>query len=129
MTRVLIVEDEPPIRHLLEDFFDSEGFCILSAENGQRGFDLAVAEQPDVVLMDLALPLLDGATATRLLKSDPRTRAIPVVAMSANMALLRQIGDLPADDVVSKPFDLDLLLDVVLARCGVLAGNRRQDVA
>jgi two-component system, cell cycle response regulator DivK len=126
MTCVLIVEDEPPILSLLDDFFGSEGFDTLLARNGQDGVDMALAQQPDVVLMDILLPRLDGAAATRLLKGDPRTRDIPVVAMSANLSLLERIGDLPADDVVAKPFDLDMLLGIVLCRCGgfdtVLAG-------
>jgi two-component system, cell cycle response regulator DivK len=120
MTRVLIVEDEPPILNLLDDFFGGEGFDTLLASNGQRGFDLAVAEQPDVVLMDIVLPLIDGAAVTRMLKNDPRTCQIPIVAMSANLSLLQRVGELPADDIVTKPFDLDLLLDVVLAQCVVI---------
>lgn len=118
MTCVLIVEDEPPILNLLEDFFVGEGFDTLLARNGQAGVDLALSEQPDVVLMDIVLPLLDGAAATRMLKGDLRTRDIPVIAMSANFALLARIGDLPADNVVSKPFDLDELLGIVRAKCG-----------
>jgi CheY-like chemotaxis protein len=118
MTRVLIVEDEPPILNLLEDFFVSEGFDTLLARNGQAGVDLALSEQPDVVLMDILLPLMDGAEATRQLKRDPRTSGIPVVAMSANFLLLERIGDLPADDVVSKPFDLEDLLTIIREQCG-----------
>jgi len=117
MTCVLIVEDEPPILNLLEDFFVGEGFDTLLARNGQAGIDMAVSEQPDVVLMDIVMPLLDGAAATRMLKRDPRTCLIPIVAMSANFSLLERIGDLPADQLVAKPFDLDALLAIILASC------------
>lgn len=115
MMRVLIVEDEPPILSLLDDFFGSEGFDRILAASAQHGVELAVSERPDVVLMDMVLPDLDGASATRMLKRDPRTREIPVVAMSANLTLLERVRDLPADEIVSKPFDLDKLLGIVRA--------------
>ncbi|MEX1157485.1 MAG: response regulator [Thermomicrobiales bacterium] len=116
MPRVLIVEDEKPIRELLNDFLSDEGYDTLVADNGQRGVDVARAEQPDLVLMDLMLPLMDGFTAMRALKRHPETRDIPVIVMSANPVLLH-IGDhLLADDQIRKPFDLDELLRVVQNR-------------
>lgn len=120
MLRVLIVEDEKPIRELLNDFLSDEGYDTLMAENGQRGVEMARAERPDLVLMDLMLPLLDGFAAMRALKEFPETRDIPVVVMSANSMLLLHIGDQHlADETLRKPFDLDQVLHVVRSRIGV----------
>ena len=120
MLRVLIVEDEKPIRELLNDFLSDEGYDTLLAENGQRGVEIARAEQPDLVLMDLMLPLLDGFAAMRALKDDPHTQDIPVVVMSANSVLLLHLSDqLLADETLRKPFDLDQVLHVIQSRIGV----------
>ncbi len=123
MTRVLIVEDDTPIRHLLDDFLTCEGFDTLQAENGRVGVELAGTMQPDLILMDVMLPELDGITATRVLKDNSRTSAIRVVAMTAHTTLLRPGDDFPADDVISKPFDLDALLDVIAAQIAVLVSD------
>jgi CheY-like chemotaxis protein len=119
MLRVLIVEDEKPIRELLNDFLSDEGYDTLLAENGQRGVEIAREEQPDLVLMDLMLPLLDGVAAMRALKEDPETSEIPVVVMSANTVLLLHLSDqLLADETLRKPFDLDQVLHVIQSRIG-----------
>ena len=119
MLRVLIVEDEKPIRDLLDDFLSDEGFDTLLAENGQRGVELARAEQPDLVLMDLMLPMLDGVAAMRALKERPETREIPVVVMSANSVLLLHLSEqYLADETLRKPFDLDQVLHVIQSRIG-----------
>jgi len=124
MLRVLIVEDEKPIRELLNDFLSDEGYDTLLAENGQRGVDIARAEQPDLILMDLMLPLLDGFAAMRALKEDPQTRGIPVVVMSANSVLLMHLSDqLLADETLRKPFDLDQVLQVIESRIGINASG------
>jgi CheY-like chemotaxis protein len=129
MLRVLIVEDEKPIRELLDDFLSDEGFDTLLAENGQRGVELARAEQPDLVLMDLMLPLLDGFAAMRALKEDPETREIPVVVMSANSVLLLHLSDqLLADETLRKPFDLDQVLHVIQSRIGISSSDEFAEV-
>ena len=120
MLRVLIVEDEKPIRELLNDFLSDEGYETLLAENGQRGVEIAQAERPDLILMDLMLPLLDGFAAMRALKDDPQTRGIPVVVMSANSVLLMHLSDqLLADETLRKPFDLDQVLQAIESRIGI----------
>jgi diguanylate cyclase len=129
MLRVLIVEDEKPIRELLDDFLSDEGFDTLLAENGQRGIELARTEQPDLVLMDLMLPLLDGFAAMRALKEDPETRKIPVVVMSANSVLLLHLSDqLLADETLRKPFDLDQVLHVIQSRIGITSPDEFAEV-
>lgn len=120
MLQVLIVEDETPIRELLNDFLSDEGYGTLVAENGQHGVEIALETLPDLVLMDLMLPLLDGFAAMRALKGHPRTRDIPVVVMSANSTLLLDTGEQRlADATIRKPFDLDDVLQVVQSRIGV----------
>lgn len=124
MLRVLIVEDEKPIRELLNDFLSDEGYGTLLAENGQSGVEMARAEQPDLVLMDLMLPLLDGFAAMRALKDSPETRDIPVVVMSANSVLLMHLSDqLLADETLRKPFDLDTVLHVIRSRIGICSSG------
>jgi len=112
MMRVLVVEDDPSIRSLIVDILRETGHDPIEARDGEDAVRLARSERPDVVLMDLMIPLLDGAAAIRLLKNDPTTCSIPTVAMSASSGLLR--GDeLLADAVLPKPFDLDMLLALV----------------
>ena len=118
MARVLIVEDDPPIRGMLDDFLGGEGFDTLLAENGRAGVDLARAERPDLILIDIMLPVLDGVSAIRMLRADRETRDLPIVAMTANPTLLRRPDPLPADIIIGKPFDLDALLEVIMARTG-----------
>jgi len=80
---VLIVDDVAHGRALCAEYLQERGFRVATAEDGLDGFDTALALQPDVILMDLSLPVLDGWEATRLLKHTERTCRIPVVAMTA----------------------------------------------
>lgn len=113
MIRVLIVEDDPSIGCLLEDVLTEEGYSTELVVNGQRALEVVQDRSPHVILMDLMMPVLDGVTATRLLKSDPKTKDIPVIAMSAGTNLRLHAEHLPADDALPKPFDLDTVLMTV----------------
>lgn len=113
MLRILIIEDEPSIRDLLDDFFNGEGFDTLLATDGRSGVDLATLLHPDVILLDVMLPVMDGVEAARQLKDDARTHDIPIVVMSANLTVLRRPELLAADTVIRKPFDLDELLALI----------------
>ncbi len=110
MSRVLIVDDDPAIRSMLVELLTDEGYETLVAGDGRTAVEIAKQRSPQVILMDLMLPVLDGASATRLIKSNPATGWIRIIAMSAGANLRLQASDLPADGVVSKPFDLDALL-------------------
>jgi CheY-like chemotaxis protein len=115
MARILIVDDDLGIRALLAEILGTEGYEILQAANGAQAVELARAEQPDLILMDLMMPVLDGAEAMAILKRDPRTRDIRIIAMSAGRNLHHQVDDLLADSFLAKPFELDTLLaDVAL---------------
>ncbi len=110
MSRVLIVDDDPAIRSMLVELLTDEGYETLVAGDGRTAVEIAQQRAPDVILMDLMLPVLDGGSAMRILKDNPETNSIRIIAMSAGANLRQQVNDLPADGVVSKPFDLDALL-------------------
>jgi two-component system cell cycle response regulator DivK len=83
MAKILVVEDNPANMTLATFLLESAGYTVLSATDAETGLTLARKEQPDLVLMDIQLPGMDGLTATALLKGDEATRAIPVVALTA----------------------------------------------
>jgi two-component system cell cycle response regulator DivK len=81
--RILVVEDDPDNRRIVAKVLSVEGYDVIEAIDGIEALARARAERPDLILMDLALPNVDGWEATRQLKSDPETRSIPVVALTA----------------------------------------------
>ena len=113
--RVLVVEDHEDNRQILRDLLGSAGFEIIEAENGEEAVTLAETGRPDVILMDIQLPVLDGYEATRRIKANPRSRSIPVIvvtsyALSGDEEKARLAG---CDDYVSKPFSpRDLLAKI-----------------
>jgi two-component system cell cycle response regulator DivK len=119
MPLVLIVDDNEKNRKLAQTVLDAAGFRSLPAETGADAVTLAVEHQPDVVLMDLRLPDMDGTDALRALRDDPATARIPVVAMSA--LALEGSGDwLEAAGFagsVSKPIDVGTFADEVRRFC------------
>ena len=113
MPRLLYIEDNEDNLYMLTLFFDVQGgYEILSAANGAEGIAIAVAEQPDLILMDLNLPEIDGWEAARRLKADPATRGIPLIALTAHaMAGDREKAlATGCDDFDSKPVQFDRLL-------------------
>jgi CheY-like chemotaxis protein len=82
--RVLLIEDNLMNMELAADLLEAAGFQVLMAERAEDGIALAVAEQPDIILMDIALPGMDGLEATRRIKQDARTARIPIVALTAS---------------------------------------------
>lgn len=84
MARILIVEDSPTNMLLAVDVLESAGHTTLQASRAEAGIALAKSDQPDLILMDIQLPDMDGMTATRLLKADAATAAIPVIALTAS---------------------------------------------
>ena len=105
MARVLIIEDNPANMTLATFLLQSAGHSVLPATDAETGLTLARAEQPDLVLMDIQLPGMDGLEATGLLKADPATRDIPVVALTAlamkgDEARIRAAG---CDGYIAKP--------------------------
>ncbi|MET0851640.1 MAG: response regulator transcription factor [Candidatus Rokuibacteriota bacterium] len=116
-SRVLIVEDEPDIRDLLAFHLGREGYQVWTAASGADGFRMAVRERPDLVLLDLMLPELDGLEVCRRLRRDPATATTPVIMLTAKGDEIdRVVGlEIGADDYVAKPFSPKELLARVRA--------------
>jgi DNA-binding response OmpR family regulator len=106
-TRVLVIDDEAPIRLLCRVNLEAEGMDVLEAADGPSGLETARAETPDVVLLDVMMPGLDGWRVAEELLDDPRTEAIPIVFLTARAELRdRARGiDLGGVDYVTKPFN------------------------
>ena len=121
MTRIFYVEDNDDNVYMLKLRLELlDGFEVLVAEDGEVGCAKAIAEKPDVILMDLDLPVVDGWEAARRLKSDPSTRDIPIVALTAHAMSGSREKALAAgcDEFDTKPVDFDRLMrkiDLVLA--------------
>jgi two-component system, cell cycle response regulator DivK len=116
---VLIVEDNEKNLELVQDILEFRGFRTLAASNGHEAVELARIHQPDLVLMDVQLPELDGVSALRQLRSEASTRAIPVVALTA-FAMTDDQGRLLEagfDGYLAKPIDVRTLPDTVLGYC------------
>ena len=124
--RILIVDDEAAVADLIEAVLVGEGYTVAIARDGIQGILLARDWKPDLVLMDIMLPGVDGTTAIRRLKADPATADLPIVAMSAGRTIRRQSNELTdADAALSKPFDIEALL----AQIEFLLSRRRTDGA
>lgn len=112
MTRVLLVEDNEMNRDMLSRRLTRRGFEVIFAVNGQQGVELARSERPDIILMDMSLPVLDGWEATRLVKADNVTRSVPVIGLTAHaMSGDRERAiEAGCDDYDTKPVELDRLI-------------------
>lgn len=117
MPKLLIVDDEPENIELLTRRLSRRGFAVVSALSAEDGLTKAAAEAPDVVLMDIKMPAVDGFEATRRLRADPRTAAIPVIALTAHAMQEDKDRALAAgaNEYESKPVDLDRLLQKIQA--------------
>jgi CheY-like chemotaxis protein len=113
VTKVLYVEDNDDNVYMLKMRLELLGeFEVLAAEDGEKGCAMAAAEQPDIILMDLELPVVDGWEATRRLRDNPQTRGIPIIALSAHaMAGERQKAIAAGcDEFDTKPIEFDRLV-------------------
>jgi two-component system, cell cycle response regulator DivK len=115
MTRVLLVEDNEMNRDMLSRRLRRRGFEVLIAADGEEGVSMAAAEKPDLVLMDMSLPILDGWEATRRLKTTPDTERIPVIGLTAHAMATDREKCLEAgcDDYDTKPVELGRLLEKI----------------
>jgi two-component system, cell cycle response regulator DivK len=123
MPKILLVEDNEVNRDMLARRLQYRGYQVVIAVDGQAGVDLAQAESPDLILMDMSLPVLSGWEATRTLKSSPATTAIPVIALTAHAMSGDREKAMTAgcDDYDTKPVDLARLLqkiDALIGRAG-----------
>ena len=112
--KVLIVDDEPNVRRLLHSIL-GKTFEVFEAEDGRQAIEMVNSQKPDVVLMDMMMPKMDGLTACHMIKNDPATKSIPVIMVTAigfelNIKLSQQMG---ASGYITKPFSSEDLLDKI----------------
>jgi CheY-like chemotaxis protein len=113
-TTILIVDDEKNVRRLVRDMLGEEN-TVIEAEDGEVAVHMAGHHKPDLILMDIMMPKMDGYTACKAIKTDPITQAIPVIMLTAvdyelNVELSRGMG---ADGYITKPFSQQNLVDMI----------------
>ena len=120
MPKILLVEDNEMNRDMLSRRLARRGFAIAIATDGQQGVAMASSENPDLILMDMSLPVLDGWEATRQLKANTDTRQIPIIALTAHAMSSdeQKARDAGCDDFDTKPIDLPRLLGKIEAKLG-----------
>jgi two-component system cell cycle response regulator DivK len=123
MPRLLYVEDNEMNRDMLSRRLQRRGFEVLIAGDGEQGVAMAAAEKPDLILMDMSLPVLDGWQATRRLKAAPDTKGIPVIGLTAHAMATDRDKCLEAgcDDYDTKPVELTRLLEKIARLLGPAA--------
>ena len=125
MPTILLVEDNELNRDMLSRRLIRRGYEVVAAQDGQSGVDMARSAAPDLILMDMSLPVLDGWEATRRLKADPSTHDIPVIALTAHAMSSDRARAIEAgcDDYDTKPIDLPRLLDKIVTLLARSAGE------
>ena len=115
MFKILLVEDNEMNRDMLSRRLLRKGYEVIVAVDGEGGIAMATAEKPDLILMDMSLPVVDGWDATRTLKADPHTQNIPVIALTAHAMTSDRAKafDAGCNDYDTKPVDLKRLLSKI----------------
>jgi CheY-like chemotaxis protein len=109
-SRILVVEDQQDVAELIQVVLRGEGHTVAIAKDGAQGLMLSRDWDPDLILMDIMLPGVDGGTLIARLRQEPETASLPIIAMSASRTLRDRSEELEADALLSKPFDVDALL-------------------
>ena len=112
MAKILLVEDNEMNRDMLARRLEKRGYAVVIAVDGQSGVTLALSEKPDLILMDMSLPIIDGWEASRQLKADPAAKSIPIIALTAHAMAEDREKALAAgcNEYETKPVDLASLL-------------------
>jgi two-component system cell cycle response regulator DivK len=115
MAKILLVEDDEVNRDMLSRRLERRGYQVLLAVDGEQAIAMAGAQAPDLILMDLSLPVIDGWEATRRLKAAAETRAIPIIALTAHAMVSDRENSMAAgcDDYDTKPVELPRLIDKI----------------
>jgi CheY-like chemotaxis protein len=108
MKKILIVEDHPDLRKALRIQIELMGFAGITAENGKDGIETAIAERPDLIMMDFSMPEMDGLEATRILRAGTETKEIAIIAVTA-MSDIQSCIEAGCNDYVVKPFPIEEL--------------------
>lgn len=113
--KVLIVEDADDARYFMRLALEHLGYLIIEAENGARAVEIAQSERPDIILMDLSLPILDGIAATQKIRAIEGLDGVPIIAVTAHQETDFRAGAKAAgfDAYVTKPIDMDFLSDLI----------------
>ena len=113
--KILYVEDNPDNVYMLTRRLKKKGFEVLVAEDGQQGVEMALSESPDLILMDLSLPIMDGWEATKNIKADEKGKNIPIIALSAHAMEEHKKSAMKAgcNDYDTKPVDLKRLMSKI----------------
>jgi two-component system alkaline phosphatase synthesis response regulator PhoP len=121
--KVLVVDDEPDIRESLTLRLESEGFTVVTAEDGKQAYDLAQAVLPDCIILDLDLPVLDGLDTLKHLRGDPQTSDIPVLVLTASTSSVDKLAtrNFGVEGYAIKPFDHKVLVEQIRNTCQALA--------
>jgi two-component system cell cycle response regulator DivK len=124
MAKILLVEDNEMNRDMLSRRLERKGFAVVMAEDGKAGVALAASEAPDLILLDMSLPLVDGWEVARQIKAGPTTKSIPIIALTAHaMAGDRERAlEAGCDEYDTKPVEFPRLLAKIEA---ILASRRR----
>jgi len=113
--KVLVVDDEEYIQHILNFSFGAEGYEVITAADGEEAVTVARSEKPDIIVLDIMMPKMDGYEACKQIKADPQTQNIPVILLTAKgREVDRKLGaEAGADDYVVKPFSPGRLIERV----------------
>lgn len=109
-SRILVVEDQEDVAQLIDVVLKGEGYTVAIARDGAQGLMMSRDWDPDLILMDIMLPGVDGGTLISRLRREKETADLPIIAMSASRTLRDRTPELEADALLSKPFDVDALL-------------------
>ncbi|NNC32787.1 response regulator [Longimicrobium terrae] len=107
---VLVAEDHEDSRDAMRTLLDAFGYRVVEAVNGRQAVELAVAEHPDLILMDMMMPLVDGLQATREIRAEPSLAGVPVIALTAMEGARDRVLAAGCDDLVTKPIDVRAFL-------------------
>jgi CheY-like chemotaxis protein len=115
MSKILLVEDNEMNRDMLSRRLERRGHSVVMAHDGEQGLSMAGTEMPDLILMDISLPTMDGYEVTRRLKADKRTRHIPVIALTAHALVTDRVKAINAgcDDYDTKPIEFSRLSEKI----------------
>jgi diguanylate cyclase len=110
LKKILVVDDDPFIRSLLSAWLQEAGYETVTASDGQQALEQVVREKPDILLLDLMMPKLDGYSVVKWLRRHEETSGLPIIILSADVRAHHKLSGVRIDDLISKPFDLDEVL-------------------
>lgn len=115
MAKILLVEDNDVNREMLMRRLQRRGFTMVEAVDGKEAIEKTIGERPDIVLMDMSLPVMDGWEATRQLKANPEVAAIPIIALTAHAMVgdKQRVLEAGCNDYATKPIDFERLLSII----------------